>query len=64
VKTFAFGEIAFQKKEKTKKRRTPKHTGHNATVEESRLSLVDEHGSCQGDGNKIDDTAIKRINNS
>jgi hypothetical protein len=57
-------KLPFRKKKKQKNGRTPKHTGHNATVEESRLSLVDEHGSCQGDGNKIDDTAIKRINNS
>lgn len=29
-------------------------TGHDATVEETRLSLVDEDGSCQCDGNKVD----------
>jgi hypothetical protein len=41
-----------------------KHTGHNATVEQSRLSLVDEHGSCQGNGDKINDTATSKKENS
>ena len=41
-----------------------KHTGHNTTVEQSRLSLVDEHGSCQGNGDKINDTATSKKENS
>ena len=44
---------AERKQLKKKKRRT----GHYATVEEAWLSLVDEDGSCQGYGNKVDNPA-------
>lgn len=40
----------------TENKREKKPTGHNAAVEKTRLSLVDENGSRQGDGNEIDNS--------